>query len=341
MALSDTHARSINGRGGGGAQADAGDAAPATWEREGDSPRTIKPIKCRAMFRTAYATARQFTVPVVLSRRSVAGTVETMIGTFIILNDEGWVLTAAHIVDAFHVMIAEEQAVANRAAAEAAIRGNPALNAKERSEQLRALGKTKPTDTKNCSAWWASDTATLQEAHIFPAIDLCIARLGNFNTSGVTTFPAIKDPSNDVEPGVSLCRLGFPFYSINASFDEARGAFLFPPEALPLPLFPIEGMLTRELIIPTDGTEPFPMKMLETSSPGLKGQSGGPIFDTSGTVWAVQSSTLPLALGFDPLVPNSGGRKEHQFLNVGMGAHCESICAALDMTGVKYAKSAY
>ena len=41
---------------------------------------------------------------------------------------------------------------------------------------------------------------------------------------------------------------------------------------------------------------------LETSSAGLLGQSGGPIFDIDGTVWAMQSRTTHLPLGFAPKV---------------------------------------
>lgn len=293
------------------------------------------------MFRTACATARQFTFPVVLSRRTVAGDVEAMIGTFVVLNADGWILTAAHIVDAFEQMIIGRELTEGRPALEAAIKADKSLKPKERYDRLKALGKTKPTDTINCSGWWSADGAVITDFHRYPDIDLCVARLDKVDLSTIGAFPTIKDPTKDIDSGVSLCKLGFPFHSVEPVWDDATQSFQFPPGSLPFPLFPIEGMLTREILIEPDGTEPFPFKMLEVSSPGLKGQSGGPIFDSSGTVWAIQSSTLPLPLGFDPVVPGGGGRTEHQFLNVGIGVHCESICAALDLVGVTYAKSAY
>jgi hypothetical protein len=43
-------------------------------------------------------------------------------------------------------------------------------------------------------------------------------------------------------------------------------------------------------------------KFVEMSSPGLRGQSGGPRFDVNGMVWGLQSRTQHLALGFSPQV---------------------------------------
>lgn len=68
-----------------------------------------------------------------------------------------------------------------------------------------------------------------------------------------------------------------------------------------------------------DGPRPnFPLALIETSSPGLKGQSGGPIFDKEGTVFGIQSRTMHFPLGFAPPVQDGTARhKEHQFINVG------------------------
>jgi hypothetical protein len=79
------------------------------------------------------------------------------------------------------------------------------------------------------------------------------------------------------------------------------------------------------------------MKLFETSSPGLRGQSGGPVFDQDGTIWGLQTDTVSYPLGFDPVVPNSNpAQKVHQFLNVGRCIHVESIIGLLKQNGVKY-----
>lgn len=138
-------------------------------------------------------------------------------------------------------------------------------------------------------------------------------------------YPKFKNPEN-IEIGTSLCKLGFPFYEINASFDEHKG-FILAENSLPLPFFPIEGIFTRNInLIDELNTSKFKIKFLETSSPGLRGQSGGPIFDREGIIRAVQSRTQHFPLGFSPAV-NVNGKEttENQFLNVGWGVHPESI----------------
>ena len=51
------------------------------------------------MFAIAYELVSKFTHPVLISIRYFDGTVESGLGSFVILNNEGWVLTAAHILD--------------------------------------------------------------------------------------------------------------------------------------------------------------------------------------------------------------------------------------------------
>ena len=66
-----------------------------------------------------------------------------------------------------------------------------------------------------------------------------------------------RERSGDLHPQVAV------------SFDPARSAFIL--DQLQLGLFPIEGILTR--LIASAGT---PAQFIETSSPGLRGQSWGP-----------------------------------------------------------------
>jgi hypothetical protein len=123
-----------------------------------------------------------------------------------------------------------------------------------------------------------------------------------------------------------LCKLGFPFYDINASFDEHKG-FILAENTLPLPFSPIEGIFTRNInVVSKENTSKFKIKFLKTPSPGLKGQSGGPIFDKNGIIWSVQSRTQHFPLGFSPSLKVDGRDvQENQFLNVGWGVHLELI----------------
>lgn len=112
------------------------------------------------------------------------------------------------------------------------------------------------------------------------------------------------------------------------------------PGTLPIPLFPMEGIYTREVVAGKSKDGKYDIKFIETSSPGLRGQSGGPIFDTEGSIWALQSHTSHLPLGFSPKINKNGKEvEENQFLNVGRGVHIELIVNFLRENVIKHTLS--
>lgn len=56
---------------------------------------------------------------------------------------------------------------------------------------------------------------------------------------------------------------------------------------MPIPFFPNECMHTRNISMGKDQTN-LDVLYLETSTPGYKGQSGGPLFDQEGRVCGMQ-----------------------------------------------------
>jgi hypothetical protein len=219
------------------------------------------------------------------------------------------------------------------------------LDKKVRSKRLKALPKFEQTSPRNVSVWWSWDNVTPSQTVVLPGIDLAFVKLAGFNPAWISTYPVFKDPQKEIKPGRSLCRIGFPFSSISPTFDEVSNTFTLPPGSLPLPFFPNEGIFTRTVIVPhnpaTASPPPYRLMFLETSSAGLRGQSGGPIFDTNGNIWAIQSQTIHFPLGFSPPVPNGKpGEKEHQFMNIGWGVHIETIVGAMADRWITFAKSA-
>jgi trypsin-like peptidase len=296
------------------------------------------------MFQAAYAIARQFTWPVVLSRRTIGGDCSSSIGAFVIVNDEGWIVTAHHIAELLGKMIAGANKARAHETQEAQIRNDSSLDHKARKKKLASLGHLSKDETDRCSAWWGKDGLNVAQFHSLPHVDLAVGKLEPFDKNWVPTYPTFKDPAKNFEPGTSLCKLGFPFHQITPTWNAAKDSFELPPGALPMPLFPMDGILTRfaEIRVVGGPAPPYPLRFLETSTPGLRGQSGGPIFDTRGTIWGIQVRTAHLSLGFDPPIPNAKpGEKEHQFLNVGLGVHPETIIGFLRDNGVKIDVSAY
>lgn len=301
------------------------------------------------MFRNANAIARDFTKSVVMSRRTVSGTCSAGNGAFVVVNAEGWIVTAAHVILQINELVGQEQAYLSHKQNEADIRADTALPEKERRAKLQALGKLAPESTARAAVWFG-DPATgqaigssLEQIVIFEAVDLAVAKLAGFNAGLVPRFPKFKSPGADFAPGASLCKLGFPFFSGKPVWDDAANSFHYPPGALDTTYFPMEGIFTRsQQVVPVDATgipvpTPFVLEVIETSSPGLKGQSGGPMFDTEGNVWALQCQTSHSALGFSPLVEVNGKKTvEHQFINMGMGPSSQTIMAAMASLGIKF-----
>ncbi len=59
-------------------------------------------------------------------------------------------------------------------------------------------------------------------------------------------------------------------------------------------------------------------------------------------MWAIQSRTNHLSLGFNPKVPGTKkDEHEHQFLGVGWGVHVETLRGYLNDHGVGYDSTDY
>ena len=186
---------------------------------------------------------------------------------------------------------------------------------------------------ENCSAWWGTDGLSFRDVSVLGDLDLALGRLEPTSLLA-GPYPTFKNPDSGFRPGRSLCRFGFPFEQIAVSFDPARSVFSL--DQLQLALFPIEGILTR--IIAGTGT---PAQFIETSSPGLRGQSGGPLCDSRGRIWGIQSRTAHIPLGFNPTVTANGRTiEEHQFINLGWAVHVRLILEALRARGVQVDVSA-
>jgi hypothetical protein len=287
------------------------------------------------MFSKAMTVATGYTRPIIISKRMENQEVSCGMGTFVVLNNAGWVLTAAHILQ--DVMLAQrDKAERDQYQKDVdAINANPAFSAGKKKHEIGQLKRNWNWIT-NHSVWWAVDGIGFDFVQLDGAADIALAKLtGPIEKLNVKTFPTLANPANPIPQGTSLCRLGFPFFDIRALFDSASGRFSIPD--LPqLAMFPNDGILTRNIMLVEENTK-RQIHFLETSSAGLRGQSGGPIFDVSGNVWAIQSRTTHLPLGFAPTVKYKGKEiTEHQFMHVGWGIHVSHIRQMLDQFKVEY-----
>jgi hypothetical protein len=289
------------------------------------------------MFADAYEKATSFTHSVVISRCTLHGKCESSIGAFVVVNPDGWIVTAGHIVALMQNLGSAKQAGQGLEGKRAAIETDNQLGRKQKRQILRQLERQASNTVKDFSFWWGWDGVRIDNIAYIPDGDIAVGQLIGFNRAWVTTYPVFKDPSKGLRRGTSLCRMGYPFHEITPTY--ANGSFSIPGGTPAL--FPIEGIFTRQ-IRKGAHAKGFTIGFLETSSPGLMGQSGGPILDVKGTIWAIQSQTIHLALGFNPPVPGGrSGEVEHQFLNAGWGTHPETILGLLQDQNIAATISTY
>jgi Trypsin-like peptidase domain len=174
-----------------------------------------------------------------------------------------------------------------------------------------------------------------------PTLDLAILRFKNVTQNHYTSYATFLKDGNILKQGKMLCRFGFPFAEFtNFEYDGINDEINFTNVGnANSPSFPIDGIITRHV------AEGQKIVGLELSTPGLRGQSGGPLFDTNGLVCGMQSHTVQYHMGFDEqkIEITSKGKKtntiNHSFLNVGRCIHVEAIKDFLKLNDVKYYES--
>jgi len=290
------------------------------------------------MFASGVGVAAAFTRPVLISTRRQSGKIETDCGSYVLVNSQGWILTAAHVAGA-QVKCNEDKGKYDAyCAARAAIESDTSLTKGYRKQRLNAL-EVDPDWITNVSYWWGSSTTVASGLwHLDGLADLGVVKLENHNWPGDQKFAKFGDPAVELPQGQSLCKLGFPFHEFKTTFDETNGRFVIN-EFPPLVRYPLDGIVTRyNSVQAPDGSRS--VKFVEMSTPGLKGQSGGPWFDVCGTVWGIQSRTHSLRLGFTPEVQVKSKKvTEHQFLNVGAASYISEIVRFLNQHNVPFERA--
>ena len=164
--------------------------------------------------------------------------------------------------------------------------------------------------------------------HLHPTYDLAILKFNDFTNLLCGEFPKFKKETREIKQGKFLCRLGFPFPEFsNFRFNKQSDDIEWTKEGVNgSPIFPIEGMITRFL-----GDGKGAVYGIELSTPGLRGLSGGPLFDANGVIYGMQSKTKHLHLGFDienkEIISNGKVKKvnDYSFIHLGECIHVSVI----------------
>lgn len=281
------------------------------------------------MFQHAIEKVLQYTRPLHTISRTYGGMVLPGSSTFFFVNDSGVAITCKHVMDLIPAADNINQQFAKYKAERDSIVNDGKY--KRNIQGLQMKYKYLPETTVQLKNNFLNCFDSISEitCHAHPTLDLAILEFKGFNKiyyNGHATF--LKDGSK-IKQGKSLGRIGFPFpefnnFKHNPDTDDIEWTSTGNPNS---PSFPIDGIVTRFVATQPDSG----ITGIEMSTPGLRGQSGGPLFDTDGKVYGMQFATNHLHLGFDmkdfEIVSNGKKNKvsNSPFLHVGICVHVDRI----------------
>jgi len=291
------------------------------------------------MFVEAIELAAKYTRPIhSISRNYGSTSVQPGTATLFFVNSDGWALTCGHVAN----QLAAGEALARKAEAfqgELSSRRGTEKEKKLLKELEKKYGYTKNTSFELRNRFMNCVEGNLSFRIIkHKKYDVALVKFEDYARLLCATFPVFPSATSSLQPGKMLCRLGFPFpeFTNFAYDDKAEKINWTDTGRTTTPRFPIEGMVTRGLLDDEGGIFGF-----EMSTPGLRGQSGGPAFDTEGKVWGVQFATKHLDLDFDvdQEVLRKGIKKrltDSAFLHVGGCVHIDIVKAFMKENSVKF-----
>ena len=291
------------------------------------------------MFVNAIESVSRFTRPIHSITRNYGSTrVSPGSATLFFVNDEGDAVTCRHVAE--QLLHAEQINQQYALFVQARFRLKTDTRYDENLKELEQQYNFKPDSTIQIKNNFLNsfDKITGFDCHLHQQFDLAIIRFKGFQKLYYEGHAKFINSETGIRQGKSLCRLGYPFPEFtNFAYNYQSDDILWTREGNPnSPSFPIDGIVTRLMI------QHGRIGGVEMSTPGLRGQSGGPLFDQQGIIYGMQSSTRHFHLGFDlenfEIVSGNTSKKitNTPFLHVGQCVHAEVIKEFLSQHQVKY-----
>ncbi len=248
------------------------------------------------MFVNAIKEVSKFTRPLQTITRAYGNKhITPGLSTMFFVNDMGTAVTCKHVSQLIIASDKRNKLFSNFKAEVSKLPRDASFKRNVKGLELKYKYKKDTTVQIKNSFMGAVDRFDQITVKQHPKFDLAIVQLKGFNEIQYSGYARFLKDTSKIEQGKYLCRLGFPFPEFNnykyeetiddIQFDQTKRAIV--------PIFPIDGIVTRNVV------ENNELMGIEMSTPGLRGQSGGPLFDENGIVYGMQQSTKHLHLGFD------------------------------------------
>ena len=295
------------------------------------------------MFIKAIEEVSKYTRPIHTIIRTYGGKqVIPGASTIFFVNENGYAVTCKHVVELIASSDQVNKTYENFKAERNAISGNPKY--KQLLKGLELKYKYSPESIIQIKNNFVDSVDKMSSFtwNMHPTLDLAILKFNDYGQIHYQECARFMKDGSNIMQGKFLCRLGFPFpeftnFTYNAEKDDMEWT---NNGVVVSPRFPLEGMVTRFLADAENS-----LYGIEMSTPGLRGQSGGPLFDSNGVVCGMQFSTKHLHLGFDLLdkeiMVNNSMRKvtDYSFIHLGQCIHGDTIKAFLQQHSVKFYES--
>jgi len=295
------------------------------------------------MFESAIENALKFTRPMHSISRTYGGLISPGTSTFFFVNNKGIAITCKHVLDLIPGAEKLNQTFAKFKEERSKLVHDHKFKRNLQGLELKYKYSSETTVQLKHNFLNSFDKIDEIVGHAHPTLDLAILEFKGFNKIFYTGHASFLKQSSKIKQGNYLCRIGFPFpefnnFSHNPDADDIEWTNTGNPDS---PSFPIDGIVTRFVA----GQAAGEIMGIEMSTPGLRGQSGGPLFDTDGNIYGMQFATNHLHMGFDikdKEIIHDGKKSKvsnYPFLNVGLCIHVDRIKDFLNEHKIEFTES--
>ena len=242
------------------------------------------------------------------------------INTVIVLNEEGDLLTCAHVADAF--LIADDI--------------NDAF-----PPILKEIKSVKTSKIEKLEKQYNIKSDTIIAMHNIlidiaqkpgrltiikhEYLDLAIIKIENKDKIFVNNFPVFNTKITEI--GTSICGLGFAFPEYDTfAYDYENEKIITTNKVMNFPIFPLNGIVTR--LVANQNNE---ITLFETSMQVIPGQNGGPVLNEKGEVIGMLIGTKR----FNSYM----GENRSSFIDLGLSINSNTIVKFLEENNIKYNKA--